>query len=308
MTSRRWVFGLRIALGAALSLSACQHDSNADFDDRNLMSPDLGGASSGGGTSAVAGETSAGGSEADSGEGGGNEGGGGSSSPGGSTSQGGNSSAGVGGSASPTAGKGGKGGSAAGGTTSQAGKGGQGGAGGKGSGGMAGSTNPPEPMMLETTDIDDTYVASCQPLMNFGEAKLVSVDGSTCRYEALIDVPRLELPAGALVSRATLTLTCSNGGGAITVDYVEQAWQELMVRWSSRPDAGTNLGTVTCAEAGAVTLDLTSAFNAWLSGEHPANGIYLRSEASDGTDFVSSEAGKESTRPKLSLTYTVPVE
>lgn len=308
MTSRYWVFGLRFALGAALSMSACQHDSNADFDDRNLTSPDVGGAPDSGGSSAVAGENPGGGSEA-----------GGSEASGGSAGQGGKSSAGASGSASPTAGKGGtasaggKGGSggAAGGTTGQAGKTGQGGVAGTASngGGMAGSSNPPEPVTLETADIDDTHVASCLPQMNFGEARQVMVDGSSsCKYEALIDVPRLELPAGALVSAATLTLVCSNAGGAITVAYANDAWKELTVRWSARPEVGATLGTITCAETGPVTIDLTAAFGAWLAGEHAAHGIYLRSEATDGTDFGSSEADKESLRPMLRITYTLPVK
>lgn len=318
MTSRYQVFGLRFALGAALLASACQHDSDAEFDDRNLMSPDVGGSADGGGSNAAAGESSGAASSA-----------GGSEASGGSASQGGKSSAGAAGSASSTAGKGGtaaggsaaggnaaggkaaggKAGTDAGGSASQAGKAGQGGAAGSASGGMAGSPNPPEPITLETADIDDVHIASCLPQMNFGETKLVMVDGSNdCRYQALIDVPRLELPAGALVSKATLTLTCSNAGSAITVAYANEAWKELMVRWNTRPEVGATIGTITCATAGTATVDLTAAFKAWLSGDHAANGIYLYTEATDGTDFVSSEADKAASRPQLSVTYTLPLK
>lgn len=302
MTSRYRVFGLRFALGAALLASACQQDSNAEFDDRNLTSPDVGGSADSGGSNAAAGEE--------------NPSAGGTDTSGGSAPEGGKSSAGAAGSSSATAGKGGtasvggKGGSGAGGTPGQAGKAGQGGAAGStsGSAGMAGSTNPPEPITVETADIDDTHVASCFQQQNFGEAEVVMVDGSSCRYDALIDVPRLELPAGALVSKATLTLTCSNAGAAITVAYADEAWKELTVRWSTRPEVGATIGTITCAEVGTATLDLTAAFKAWLAGDHAANGIYLRTEGTNGTDFASSEADKVSSRPQLSITYTLPIK
>lgn len=305
MTSRYQVFGLRLALSAALLASACQHDSNADFDDRNLTPPDVGGSAHSGGSNATAGENPGAGSSA-----------GGNDASGGSASQGGKSSAGAAGNSGSTAGKGGtasaggKGGAGAGGSASQAGKAGQGGVAGStsGSGGMAGSANPLEPITLETADIDDTYVASCMPQQNFGEAQTVSVDGSLCQYDALLDVPRLELPAGALVSKATLTLTCINSGAAITVSYADQAWKELVVRWNTRPEVGATIGTITCADEGTVELDLTAAFKAWLAGEHAANGIYLRTEGTNGTDFSSSEADKEGSRPQLSITYTLPAK
>ena len=45
---------------------------------------------------------------------------------------------------------------------------------------------------------------------------------------------------------------------------------------------------------------------AWLSGEHHGYGVYLTSENTNGTDFASSEADEAASRPKLSVTYTLP--
>lgn len=296
MASLYRVLGLRIALGAAFLASACQHDSNADFDDRGLTSPDVGGSDVGGSSAAAAGENpgaagAAGGAEANAG----GPGTAGKSSGG----AGGSSAGGKGGSANV----GGKAGADAGGTTSQAGKSGGAGA---ANGGTGGTATPPEPVTVETSDIDDTNVAACFPNMNYGEERSLNVDGDSCAYETLIDWPRLELPAGALVSNATLSLTCTNAGGPITVAYANEAWKELMVRWNTRPEIGEMLGTITCVQPGELTIDLTSAFNAWLSDEHARDGVYLRTESTDGTDFASSEADKAATRPKLSITYTLP--
>jgi hypothetical protein len=297
--------------------SACQHDSSADFDDTELMSPGTGGggATDAGGSDAAtagvdAGGSSSGGSEASAGttSQGGKAGAGasGSSSSGG---KGGASSGGKGGASS-----GGKAGTDAGGSAPQAGKAGQGGMAGSATagGGMGGTVvTPPEPMTFETTDIDDTYLVSCYPNMNYGALSSMSVDGndSDCTYQILIIAPLSGIPAGALVSEATLTLTCTNAGGPITVSYANEAWKELMVRYNTRPEVGASLGTVTCqAQGEEVTINLTSAVKAWLAGEHAANGIYLRTEDSDGTDFDTSEAHTTSTRPVFSVTYTLPVK
>jgi hypothetical protein len=171
---------------------------------------------------------------------------------------------------------------------------------------------PPKPITFETTDIDDTYVASCYPSMNYGALSSMNVDGEgdgidSCTYQILIMAPLSSVPAGALVSEATLTLTCTNAGDPITVSYVNETWKELTVRYNTRPEIGASLGTITCAQPGEeVTINLTSAVKAWLAGDHAAYGIYLRSDDSDGTDFDTSEAHTTSTRPAFRVTYTLP--
>ncbi len=290
-----------MAFGAALLTSACQHDSTANFDDGNLTSPAGGSATASGG--------SVGSGDAGSGAKAGGSAGGSKASAG----AGGKASAGAAGNA--TGGKasdGGKAGSDTGGTTSPAGNGGQGGAAGSasGGGGTGGSVDPdPEPVTVETTDIDDTHVASCMPSQNFGEQVRVEIDGDQeCRYETLMTVPLTNVPDGALVSEALLALNCTNVGGVVTVSYANAAWKELMVRWNTRPEVGATLGTITCTAEGVVSLDLTAAVQAWLSGAHAQHGISLRSESADGTDFASSESEKLSQRPRLSVTYTLPIK
>lgn len=314
MASIRRVLGSRIALGVALLASACQHDSNADFDDTNLHSGDGGSTSTTSGTSsgADAGKgadaaSSSGGSSADAGGSSGGSGGkpggsagtggspnGGSASSGGSNGSGGKSSAGASGTGNEAGKASNQGGSA--GMTGEAGKGG-------------GPVEPPQPITFETTDIDETQIASCLPYMNFGALETVNVDGDlACRYEVLFNAPIQEVPDGALVSAASLLLTCTNAGDPIKVSYVAEEWAELSVKWNSRPQVGKELETITCEKVGPVTIDLTAAVKAWLAGSQDNYGIYLRVETTDGTDFATSEASDASTRPKLSVTYTLPVK
>ncbi len=291
-------------------MSACQHDSGANFDDTTLMSPDTGGSSTSGGSAAAAGTASqgavsAGGSQA---SGGSNTAGKASGGAAGSTAGGSNGGSG----GKPTAG-GGNAGLDAGGAAGQAGKGGQGGSAGvggmAGTAGMAGMKN--DPVTVEITDIADTDVESCMPFANHGEAVSINVDGyndNGCVVQSLLNAPLTQIPNGALVSEATLTLTCINVGDPATVYFVNEQWAEDSVRWNNKPNVGMVLGTVMCTALGKVTIDLTSAVKAWLIGDQPPYGIYLRMEATDGIDFSTSEAEKVAVRPKLTVTYTLPAK
>ena len=301
LTSLGRVLGPRIALTSALLASACQHDSGASFDDTALTPPDTGGSSNAGASNTDAGKTSQGASSA----------GGTTANAGGDS--GGKASAGAAGSATAGAGgkptsNGGKAGMDAGGAAGQAGKGGQGGSAGVGgTAGTAGAKN--DPVTIDITDIADTDVESCMQQLNHGEAKSINVDGdNNCVVQSLLNAPLQDIPDGAVVNDATLTLNCINVGDPVTVYYVNESWVEDSVRWYNKPAVGQVLGTVMCTVLGAVTIDLKAAVTAWLAGDHGPYGIYLRTEATDGMDFSSSEADDVADRPKLTVTYTLPVK
>ena len=293
---------MRVALGAALLASACQHDSNAVFDDSN-PTPDQGGSSTGAQPTA--------GNDAMGAAGGAD---GGTNASGGTSSDAGKSAGGATTGGKPSGG-GGKGGTNTGGNAGQpatAGKGGMGGTtagmGGGGMAGMGGNMNP-EPVTIEETDIADTQVSSCAPNTNYGEAVSMNVDGDQfCVLYMLVNPSLQKIPDGALVSDATLTLNCTNVGDAVTVSYVNESWAEDQVRWSTRPEVGSSLGSFTCEKIGAVTIDLKTAVKAWLAGDHKPYGIYFRTESTDGSDYDTSEAVKEGTPPVLSVTYTLPAK
>ncbi len=268
---------------------ACQRESDTDFDDSRL--PDGASAASSGGSQATAGQST-----------------------GAQPATGGLSGVGDGGSAAG-AGESDTGGSAAAGTEGKAGSapgtGGvsEGGSAGSAAGGTGGKpTGPdPSPVTLTITDIADAHVASCSPHQNFGSAKTLMVDGAiVCRYLTLIAPALEQIPADAQVTKASLELTCTNSGSAITVSYAEDAWSEGEVRWSSSPNVGATLSSFTCDQAGRLQIDLLSAVKAWLSGEHPAYGVYLQNLASmvgRGTSLVSAEGNDAARRPALVVTY-----
>lgn len=300
MSSFTRVFVTRFALGTALVASACQHDSNVAFDDRALKSPAAGGS----GATASSGSDTAGAGD--------DPGGGSTGGTAGSTSLGGKpttGTAGTGPAGGTGGGGGGKGGSGAGGSASQGGKAGQGGTAGSvtAGGGLGGSANL-EPITVETTDIADTDVGSCMPNMNHGEAVSMVVDSElACGTQILINAPLTIVPDGALVSAASLTLTCMGRGGPITVSYVNEAWDELKVRWNNRPEVGMMIDSITCDGPGEITIDLTGAVKAWVAGDHEADGIDLETNGTR-TEFDTSESRMVDSRPKLSITYTLPAK
>ena len=293
MTSLRRVLGGRLVLSVVFWACACEHDSVATFDDtRPPGSASDGGALGAAGSLATAGDAAAGGEDTS---------GAGASAEAGSTAAAGKAGA---------AGGGRGGSSAAGG--SSAGKPSTAGGGGKvgsTSGGSGGTKEPePEPVTVTTNDFADTYVASCLSA-NFGEAEELSVDYAyACVYEVLMNPSLVDVPQGAVVSEATLTLHCINAGDVVTVSYVAESWNEDTVRWSTRPETGSDLAELTCQEMSDVSLDLTAAVKAWVSGERAAHGLSLWTEGSDGTDFASSEYEDADARPSLSVTYTLPAK
>jgi hypothetical protein len=295
MTSLRKVLGGRFVLGVVFWACACEHDSVATFDDSRPSGSSNGGTSGAvGGSLATAGDAAVGGEDA--------------SAAGASAEAGSTAVAGKGGAPS-----GGHGGGSAAGASSSAGKpsaaggGGKAGSAGGGAGG-SGGTNEPEPVTVTTSDFADTYVASCIS-SNFGEEQTLRVDYAySCVYQTLMNPSLADVPDGALVSAATLTLHCINAGDVVTMSHVAGAWKEDTVRWSTRPESGSALAELTCSEMGDVSVDLTAVVKAWVSGERAANGLYFHSEGSNGTDFTSSEYEDVGERPSLSVTYTLPAK
>jgi hypothetical protein len=228
-------------------------------------------------------------------------------------------SAGVGGGGSTSGsdvGGGAAGGSASGGSGGAAGTAPLEMAGETGSSSQAGAASA-EPVTIEITDIVDAYVAQSSPTSNYGNEKTLIMDRNSGTmgpggpgwepkiHEVLLRASLAELPAGAIVSAATLSLRCTRVGDPITVSFFEQAWQEGLVSWYSASTAppGAELGSAAGA-TGVLAVDLKEAVTAWSAGEHANFGILMSSTGMNATECASSEADDTKLRPRLSITYT----
>jgi len=215
-------------------------------------------------------------------------------------------------------------GSASGGSDPVAGSGGTGAAAGSGGSagsvlvdlaGMGGEGGSPmaEPLTIVIPILDDTYLSSNSKSSNYGNEQTLIIDRNTGGAEGVTTHDALlrasldnALPSDAQVSAATLTLSCSRIGDPINVSYIESAWQELTVRWYNSPMVGTLLASVAPNAAGVLSIDLKPAVIAWLSGAHANYGVYLSLPGLTASECASSDALDEATRPKLSVTYTLP--
>ncbi|HEY3285450.1 MAG TPA: Ig-like domain-containing protein, partial [Armatimonadota bacterium] len=160
---------------------------------------------------------------------------------------------------------------------------------------------------------------------------LVTSGSGTNPYEsrALLRFDGLNLPAGAVVTSASLTLTFEHAifGAQLQGYYLNTAWNASTsaVNWLNR-DTGKAWSTPGASGADRVagksftvsgfnsttnqqkriTLD-TSVVQNWVSNPTSNQGIVLANPVLDKTLWLySSEQSKASQRPLLTITYTVP--
>jgi hypothetical protein len=136
------------------------------------------------------------------------------------------------------------------------------------------------------------------------------------------------VPTGATIDSASLTFDIFNSSGSSYEIYaLKRAWNESQVTWNQADNAnnwqsaganGSNdrdtqiLGTVTATNTGSLTIAFNTAGMAiiqqWVNDPNSNYGIIIANSSSgDGVDFYSSEFSTTTSRPKLSLSYHVPV-
>jgi hypothetical protein len=132
-------------------------------------------------------------------------------------------------------------------------------------------------------ELADTYVVQASPTQNYaGGATLVAGTGNM----ALLGFDLSLLPKGSTasaVSRALLTVYVDHAvaAGTLSVAAINSGWAAASVTWATKPPVGAVIGTASLpAKGGYVTLDVTAAVTAWLSGT-ANNGLAV--SANSGT-------------------------
>ncbi len=169
---------------------------------------------------------------------------------------------------------------------------------------------------------DDAQLTADTPTTNSGAATFVKVDGLSPHSHAAIKYPGLfgsgadQVPLGAQIVSATLTVNCYNAGNRLTAYRLLEDWTETQVTWNrrisgvnwgnpgadgaiSRDSAGINWD---CLTTGVKTFNLTSMVQAWSGGA--ANfGLVVTETGTDGVEWYSSEHATVNNRPLLTVTY-----
>ncbi len=172
------------------------------------------------------------------------------------------------------------------------------------------------PTLVFSSGIVDTMLQQAAPTTVFGSATRIGVDtGGSAEVQSLLAFTNLfgngsgQIPLGATITSATLTLQTTNGsnqGGSLYRMLIgwngQSTWSSLGsgvqfdgFEATSDPDLVT--GAVATGSRG---FDVTDSLQAWANGS--ANfGWVFKAGGTDGWDFYSSEG---TVKPVLTVTYT----
>ncbi len=178
------------------------------------------------------------------------------------------------------------------------------------------------------TGTRDTYITAGSATKNQGTKKSITLDGSP-DIAGLLRWDISTLPQGAVIQAVTITLNVTSSSKQSYQLYeLKQNWTEpgatfrkfsAASNWGTvgangAADRGTTvLGTLTATSKGKVTVTLNAAGIAvvqnWINNPGSNFGFIFQNYANSNTalKFDSREATNAANRPKLSVTYAMPV-
>lgn len=187
----------------------------------------------------------------------------------------------------------------------------------------------PDPAYNGTSD---TYIREATSTTNYGSATTLQVDGDEpsgtfTDMSILLGWDISEIPATATVQSASIYLNTLNVGGPYYCYGLLRSWDEATATWinASAGNAwgspGANGGsdsdslalcTVNAGSTGTIEIPLNTdgiaLLQSWVDGGAGNYGLLISDSATtNGADFDSSESSTAMSRPKLEVTYTVPV-
>ncbi len=153
------------------------------------------------------------------------------------------------------------------------------------------------PLLVHPTE--DATIRQANATTNYGKGATLEADTSPVE-RALLRFDLVGVPAGDVVSRATLRLYATNGtGNGPEVRTAGAAWSESSVTWDSQPTLGSAVADIAAVPVNSwVEYDLTSAVD--------GDGSYsfaLVPDTSDGVVFDSREAARP---PELVVETAAP--
>jgi hypothetical protein len=154
----------------------------------------------------------------------------------------------------------------------------------------------------------DTHIDIRSPNTNFGTNTQLGLGADAAARVMYLRFNVSGLPAGATITDASLRMRASNGGGGGAIRRVAPVnpqWSETQPTWNAPLQGSVATGDL--AVLGQV-LQGQDAQYPGLAGAIVGNGrvtFMIRSGDLDGSAFHSSEHPTASTRPTLSVTYSV---
>ena len=178
----------------------------------------------------------------------------------------------------------------------------------------------------------DAYIREASPDTGYGTATTLQVDGDEpsgtgTDMNIVIGWDVSDIPATATVDAASIHLNTLNVGGPYSCYGLLRAWNQSGVTWndaslgnawgSPGAEAASDrdsllLCTFNAGSTGPLTINLNAdgiaLVQSWVDGTLANNGIVVSDTVTgNGADFDSSESVTAVNRPRLEVTYTVPV-
>ncbi len=170
--------------------------------------------------------------------------------------------------------------------------------------------------------VTDTFISASEMGKGFGAQEKLRV---SAKNEALLRFDLSAIPSSAVINSATLSLYLNGGDDEqdddcdegsregfpvvpIKIHRATAAWGESTATFSSfnQQFDPTVAGTVLPTSANVFkSVDLKTLVQQWVGGA-PNYGMLIRTTGRRHTIFVSSEGGKVSLRPSLTISYTTP--
>ncbi|MFO0755310.1 MAG: DNRLRE domain-containing protein [Byssovorax sp.] len=154
-------------------------------------------------------------------------------------------------------------------------------------------------------DVPDTHIVAGSPTANFGTATLLSLGLSGTERRVLISSDVSSIPAGSMVTSATLMLKA--GGGSTTVLRAHQSlapWAENTVTWNSFNnsfDPAVLASSTYSTTTALYSIDLTSIVQGWVNGTTSNYGILIERNLDSTNNLYSSNNATVAYRPKLQV-------
>ena len=166
------------------------------------------------------------------------------------------------------------------------------------------------PGMAQFTPTGDAYTNTTTATTNYGAKPLLDVQSATQTSYIAFDLSPLPTGfTGANIAKATLKLYV-NGvttAGSFNVDFVNGTWTESTITASSEPALGTTVASsislTTASKNEYISIDVTSAVQAWLNGTDPNYGLALVANSPLNATFDSKESTTQSHSPELDIVF-----
>jgi hypothetical protein len=157
---------------------------------------------------------------------------------------------------------------------------------------------------------DDAHVNSAFAAVAFGNSPFLEVGPAS---QTLIRFDLSSLPAGtgaAASSRINLVLWVNRIAtpGSIQVAEAGGAWTESTVTYTSRPSAGTAIGSISAGAAGQfIYIDVTASFQRWIATPSLNQGFLLTGVNATDIFLDSKESVTTSHQPSLQIIQAGPI-